>query len=385
MGRLEIQDFIASHSDWETLLPEAPYRIGVKRDHVFGRDLVLFKYNLTEEPDFSIPLVKECRGLIFDGNTFEVVSYPFDKFFNYGEPYADEIDWSTASVGTKIDGSIIKIVRLGNDLLISTNGCIDAYKTDVSQDQVGCPFKNYGEIVQSVLERKFGTMDEFRDMLAEGYTYIFELVSPFTKVVIPYPEPDLYLIGCRDNATFKETFYNDCPLAAFFKTPDVHPLKSVADCLAVCEKMPWNEEGYVVVDGNFNRIKIKSFAYLAVHRLANNGVMTRSRAIELIRTNEVDEVLAYFPEHRRTIDAVKADIAALKSNLCEAWTRFSEWYVSAAGATRKEVAMKIMDDGYFGKKFSGVGFALFDKKFESAGAWVDSVSPDKLVQLLGYK
>ena len=390
MDRLAIQNVISSHSDWEKLLPEAPYRVNIKRDKVLGRDLVIFKYNLVDEPDFSIPLVKECRGLILDGNTFEVVSYPFDKFFNYGEPHAAEIDWNTASVGTKIDGSIIKIVRLGDDLLISTNGCIDAYKTDISQDQAGCPFKSYGEIVQSVLEKKFGTLDSFRDKLNEGYTYMFELVSPFTKVVIPYPESDMYLIGCRDNRTFKETFYNDCPLAAFFKTPEIHQLRSVADCLAVCEKMPWNEEGYVVVDGNFNRIKIKSFAYLAVHRLANNGVMTRTRAIELIRTNEVDEVLAYFPEHRRTIDAVKADIAALTARLNGAWIRFEDWLSSCGGipgegVPRKDVAMKIMDDRYFGKKYSGIGFALFDGKIESVGAWLDSISPDKLAQFLGYK
>ena len=390
MGRLEIQNFISSHPDWEKLLPEAPYRVSVKRDNVLGRDMIIFKYNLVNGPDFSIPLVRECRGLILDGNTFEVISYPFNKFFNYGEQYAAEIDWNTASVGTKIDGSIIKIVRLGDDLLISTNGCIDAYKTDISQDQVNCPFKSYGEIIQFVLEKKFGTLDTFRDKLDEGRTYIFELVSPFTKVVIPYPEPDMYFIGCRDNRTFAETFYGDCPLAAFFKTPEIHQLRSVDDCLAVCEKMPWNEEGYVVVDGNFNRIKIKSFAYLAVHRLANNGVMTRTRAIELIKTNEIDEVLAYFPEHRQMIDAVKADIAALATRLDDAWVRLKKWLSGYGGVSwksvpRKDVAAKIMDEEYFGKKYSAIGFALFDEKTESVDAWLDSVLPDRLAYLLGYK
>jgi hypothetical protein len=68
--------------------------------------------------------------------------------------------------------------------------------------------------------------------------------------------------------------------------------------------MPWNEEGYVVVDKNFNRVKIKSPAYLMVHRMANNGNMSTRRAIDVYMAGECDEILAYFPEYKSAFDEI---------------------------------------------------------------------------------
>ena len=56
---------------------------------------------------------------------------------------------------------------------------------------------------------------------------------------------------------------------------------------------------------------MKSFAYLAVHHLKNNGVMSYRRAVELVRTNEIDEVLAYFPELKDGLLDCKAKIYSL--------------------------------------------------------------------------
>ena len=72
---------------------------------MFGRNLVMFKYDQLNS-DFHNDIVKECRGLILDADTFEVVSYPFNKFFNYGEQYADDVDWHTAYVTEKLDGCV---------------------------------------------------------------------------------------------------------------------------------------------------------------------------------------------------------------------------------------------------------------------------------------
>ena len=42
---------------------------------------VLLKYNQIES-DLSIPEVQECRGLILTKDTWEILSFPFTKFFN---------------------------------------------------------------------------------------------------------------------------------------------------------------------------------------------------------------------------------------------------------------------------------------------------------------
>ena len=52
------------------------------------------------------PLVAECRGIILDEqDDWRVVSYPFDKFFNYNESKAAVLDWSQGvDVYEKLDG-----------------------------------------------------------------------------------------------------------------------------------------------------------------------------------------------------------------------------------------------------------------------------------------
>ena len=74
----------------EILKKEYGLRIKVEGDYA------VFNYNIT--CDFKNPIVQEARGIILDIKSFEVVCWPFRKFGNYNESYADEIDWTTARV-----------------------------------------------------------------------------------------------------------------------------------------------------------------------------------------------------------------------------------------------------------------------------------------------
>lgn len=57
-----------------------------------------------------------------------------------------------------------------------------------------------------------------------------------------------------------------------------------------------------IVDDKFNRVKIKSPRYVALHHLKGNA--TPRRAIELWQTGEHEELLAHFPEFRPAIEPV---------------------------------------------------------------------------------
>lgn len=48
-----------------------------------------------------------CRGLVLDAVTFGLIAMGLPKFFNFGEHYASPIDWNTAKVFEKIDGSMV--------------------------------------------------------------------------------------------------------------------------------------------------------------------------------------------------------------------------------------------------------------------------------------
>ena len=47
-------------------------------------------------------------------------------------------------------------------------------------------------------------------------------------------------------------------ISEFFKTPKEYNFHSAQDVINAAKELPWDEEGYVVVDADFNRVKIKS-------------------------------------------------------------------------------------------------------------------------------
>lgn len=103
---LAIQNFLLANAGDLNLLEEK-FAIKSKR-HSKYPNLICFKYNQIESP-FSEPLVQECRGIILDENdNWNVVSHSFNKFFNYGESNAVEIDWDVAEVQEKMDGCFLR-------------------------------------------------------------------------------------------------------------------------------------------------------------------------------------------------------------------------------------------------------------------------------------
>lgn len=111
---------ISDHENWRELLDELG--IAIRGEYPFA----IFNYGIG--CDFSDPIVQEARGIIIDLENLDVVCWPFRKFGNYNESYADNIDWSTARVQEKIDGSIVKLWwnKVDGKWQFSTNSIINA-------------------------------------------------------------------------------------------------------------------------------------------------------------------------------------------------------------------------------------------------------------------
>ena len=136
---MKLLDLIKSHENWEELLTKDPYNIKISRDDGY----IMFKYNQLSS-DFTNPIVREARGIIFKEADWKCVCHPFDKFMNAEEENSDlaKIDWKTASCQEKIDGSLMK-VWYDNGWHISTNGTIDAYKAEIANS---LKYKTFGEL-----------------------------------------------------------------------------------------------------------------------------------------------------------------------------------------------------------------------------------------------
>ena len=66
-----------------------------------------------------------------------------------------------------------------------------------------------------------------------------------------------------------------------------------------------DDEGFVVCDADFNRVKIKSPAYVIAHFMRNNNVITRKHIIKIILENEVEEFLCYAADYKEELEKVQ--------------------------------------------------------------------------------
>lgn len=367
---LKVLEFIKAHKDnWEDLLSNAPYYLKISRDIVFNHNLIMLKYNQLDS-DFNDEMVRECRGLIIDEDSLEPVSVPFFKFGNYGESYCPEIDWESAVILEKRDGSLIKVVKLGEDYLISTNGCIDAFKAEM-QDDLLCPYKSYGELFMEAIGDRLSLLDE-------GKTYMFELTSPYNKVVIPYKDIEIALIGIRDNKSLKEELICDSSLKDSFLLPKRYGFKTLDECIESAHSLPYSEEGYVVLDKNFNRVKIKSLEYVNVHHLRGEGPMSEKRILDIVRKNEVAEYLIYFPEYKEIFDKYIMKVKDLYQAYHLMWLSFES--VRDSYGSRKEIALFLQEaKNIYDTAFM---FKMIDGKIKEPCDYFADMPLDKFVDIL---
>jgi len=358
---LEIVNFIQSRPDFREALAFEPYAIRIKESD----DYILLKYTQYKS-DFMIPLVRECRGIILDKmNDYTPVCVPFFKFGNVGEPYVPEIDWGSAVVWEKIDGSLIKLWHHRGDWHISSNGEIDALNAEVNNaliEQIG-----QHNLFDLFLDAWANTGCAFRD-LDTNYTYMFELASPFNRLVIPYDETFIWHIGSRNMVTLQEEEI-DIGIAK----PRRFPLTSIDACLKAATMMGSDGEGFVVTDADYNRVKIKSPTYV-LYSHAIQGLISTEKAIETVIRGEDTELLAYFPEYADVFRGIHEAIDTFTATV----NKDVEDIRSQTFATRKELAEIVTKC-----KFPACIFALLDGKNNASSQWLFERSPSQIARILG--
>lgn len=349
MCNTALGEFCITHDNWEELLTQAPYSLKISEDGPY----VMFKYNQIES-DFNNPIVREARGIIFrKGEWDNPVCWAFNKFGNYGEGWVEDIDWSTVFVSEKIDGSLMKVWWDG-EWKISTNGTIDAYKAELGDARM----TNFGKYFTTTILKYYPTCSNFLCELDTDLTYMFELVGPYNRIVIPYDEPAIYFLGARNKYTGEE--FNCSTLVAGslnmgrFHLPKQYPLTSIDDCVDIAGTLSWDNEGFVACDAQFNRVKIKSPAYVMAHFARNNNVITRKHLINIVINNEIEEFLCYASDYKAEIDTCKA--------LIDKYYIIADWCVNVCQKARKlprnEYAALVKT---FPAIFQGLLFKNYDK------------------------
>lgn len=343
---MELQAFLRVES-----IEELTEQFAIKaRRHVDYPNLVLFKYDMIDSP-MGKKIVQESRGVILNEDmNWDVVSRGFDKFFNHGEGKAAEIDWSTAVAQEKLDGSFIQLYFYDKQWHVGTSGTPDAV-TPVHDTET-----TFKELFWDTF-RKQGM--ELPHPNFAGTTFIFELMSPYNRIVVRHPKPLIVLIGVRQ---VYGNFIEDTPErnGRMLHWPYVHHirLRSFEDITKTFETMdPLQQEGYVVVDAQFNRVKVKHPGYVALHHL--KGSFSRRRVAEIVaHTGKIDEILSAFPEWTDILHQAKENWDALVAELEQAYEEIKdiedqkEFAIKAQG-TQLPGAMFVVRKGSKGKKQIG--------------------------------
>ncbi|KAG2386015.1 hypothetical protein C9374_003164 [Naegleria lovaniensis] len=262
-------------------------------------------------------LRRECRGIIFDEESKEIVCRKFHKFFNINEreeTNVEKINWKRGfRVLEKMDGSLVSPVPV--------------QKRASSEEQLGFKFTTmlgFTEVAQLVDDYVFSEMKErqrksyisfCKYCIEKEWTPLFEFCSPKQTIVIEYTESSLTLLAIRKNESgeyvefnemvklIKNTFSNDIPIVKVWKEfqqglngDPKNLLKEIYSQQQV--------EGYVIRFNDGDMYKVKTHWYNSLHGVETSGKSVRDRHIILgILDNTVDDLIAsaFFAEsdHKR--------------------------------------------------------------------------------------
>lgn len=370
---LEVLKLINNNPNWEEILTKEPYNLIIKHKEPF----VLLKYSQYVS-DMSNPIVQECRGLILKKDNivltsnppiqqYKVASMRFSKFFNYGQEEAITLDFKNpVEVSEKIDGSLIGVwYDEDTGWHVSTSGNIDADDSPIERNDI----INYRHLFDLAWD------DLSFDVLDKQCTYIFELVSQFTRLVVPYRDTKLYLLAIRNNKTLEEFDRNFLPFLSkqlfgdkilIPKTYYCNSIDEIYDSVRNMDENNQNFEGVVLCDNKFNRIKLKSNRYMELFNVRGEGILSDKKILQMVLDETEDDILAFFPEYKPDFDRIRRGLSILITNIKNDLSSI-EAYINEDKKIFAEKAKKsIMSDVLF----KALSNNYWDKDNEQKAEWL---------------
>lgn len=226
---------------------------------------------------------RECRGMIFDTKTGNIISHPYHKFFNVGEKEETQLNkinlYSPHVVLEKLDGSMIRPIPTQEGFRLGTKAGI----TDVSMN------------AEVFIADKPHYADFIHSMFEGGMTPIFEWCSRKNRIVVDYPEDQLILTAIRNTVMGVYLLHeNMVELADHWSIPVVKAVDglSVQNInLFVNQVREWDDgEGVVLRFNDGHMVKVKADEYVLRHR-SKEAINQEKNVIQVILDDSVDDLI----------------------------------------------------------------------------------------------
>ena len=225
---------------------------------------------------------------------------------------SDTID----SVQRLYDGTMIRVFFENGEACVATNKCKDASKA--SWESVGS-FK-------AVFDETAKSCGLDYTTLSQTATHYFVLQHTLNRIVTPVTENRLVYLGSYNNET-SEKFCEELGEWSGDTSKDSLGM-DLEQILLICEDSSWDFPGYMIRTTGGKNIRIEAKNYTAVKELKGNMVSRGKnwkivdtidpasyRLIQVVKNNQCEEFLKYFPEYRTKLEQVWDDLQKLANDI----------------------------------------------------------------------
>lgn len=292
-----------------------------------------------------------------------VVAWPMNRFYNHGTPYA-KIDWNDPDLRAleKLDGTMCILYwdDVKHQWCVGTRGVPEA-DVEIYDGKIVQTNTTFSKLFWSAVDDR----EMFTNRLDKQITYVFELTSKYNRVVVKYDAPRITLLARRNIVTGRELTIDDGVEPRAISRPiSYHQMKMTPDVINAFVNAfdPMNLEGVVVIDSSFNRVKIKSAAWVLASRMKGTVRVMNGDVIKAIIDGTIDDVVPLLDaDDVNFVNEIRVGLSLYLSSIDKNFEEFKR-----SSTTRKEFAKFVVST----KDWTSPYFAMWDGTYGSSSEYV---------------
>ena len=313
-------------------------------------DLTLYIWNYSRKTQYEglwDEVTLTCRALVtdHDGN---IVARSFKKFFNLEE--GRHTPTKEFKVFKKEDGSLILAFQYNGDWVFASKG---SFNSD-----------------QAIAAKKlFYDLNYHEYLNNEEYTHLFEYCSEWNRIVVKYDNERLILLGMINNQTGEDLDVRVLGSNLFQKEVGVVDVvkqyDGIEDYNELKNMVGENEEGFVILFSNGDRIKVKGEEYVRLHRIITNissydiwGHLKDGKEINDLLDNVPDEFDTWVRNKIRDLRYSHYSIYNYCGKIHD-YFRYGKYNDVEVEPSKKEFAIHLMKNT--DKQYHAILFAMWDR------------------------
>jgi hypothetical protein len=258
MKQLAIQQYLRSGKTLTDLKQE--YHI----DSIVNNDLGVVVFNYTHLTPMTTEIGREARALFLQLKTWFVVGKSIGGFLDIDSQEVnttlESFNWNKAKAYTKYDGCLVVLYYYKNQWRLGTRFSTDG-KCNVFSPNSGESEIHWIDVFKNTLVEYGMQWEYFITLLDEYKYYTFELCTPWNRNTVIYPNSLIKLLAIVDSNTLLEEDINEPKLKLF--QPEFEVVNSLEEVYSLISRNddPLENEGCVVVDENYTRLKVRNPKY----------------------------------------------------------------------------------------------------------------------------